>query len=411
MGKDYKATLNLPVTKFPMKADLVRREPEIRKKWDEEDLYGQIRRAGKGNKKKKYIVHDGPPYPTGDLHIGTGLNKTLKDLIVRYKTMRGYDSPFVPGWDCHGLPIEHRVMQSLTKGRDPKELDKLLEKARDESTKTGQLSTETKKMLASLLVPEEKAGAPEAHVADKPAIRRLCRHYAELYVNLQRAQFKALGVSGDWENPYLTTNAHYEAAVIDTFGKLVEGGYVYRSLKPIHWCIHCETALAEAELEYADKTSPSIFVNFRLTDSVSDLFKDAGAKEDVCVLIWTTTPWTIPANIAAAVHPDSHYAAVRYANPLNQKKVVSVMAQSLVEPVMEKLGVTDYKTLGTATGSELEGRKYNSPIRDVEGAIVAADYVSLKEGTGCVHTAPGHGQEDYQTGLKYKLPIFSPVDA
>ncbi|MEE9199957.1 MAG: isoleucine--tRNA ligase, partial [Candidatus Brocadiales bacterium] len=303
------------------------------------------------------------------------------------------------------------VMQSLTKGKDPKKLDKILEKAGDESRKTGQLGKETKKTLSSLLIPEEKAEAPEVHMADKPMIRRLCRHYAELYVNLQREQFKALGVSGDWENPYLTIDPRYEAAVIDTFGKLVEGGYVYRSLKPIHWCIHCETALAEAELEYADKTSPSIFVNFRLTDSVADLFKGVESGEDVGILIWTTTPWTIPANMATAVHTDSHYVAVRYTNPLSGKKVVSIMAQSLVEPVMEALGVTDYQALNSVPGKNLEGRKYNSPLRDEEGTIVTADYVSLKEGTGCVHTAPGHGQDDYQTGLKYDMPIFSPVDA
>ncbi|MFQ5863572.1 MAG: isoleucine--tRNA ligase [Candidatus Brocadiales bacterium] len=430
MTTDYKATLNLPVTKFPMKADLTRREPEIRKRWDAEDLYAQIRRARKG--KEKYIVHDGPPYPTGDLHIGTGLNKILKDLIVRYKTMRGYDAPFIPGWDCHGLPIEHRVMQSLTKGKDPQKLDELLEEARDESKNTGQLRAKTRKMLSSLLIPEEKAEAPEGR-ANKPTIRKLCRHYAELYVNLQKAQFKALGVSGDWDNPYLTLNHQYEAAVIDTFGKLVEGGYVYRSLKPIHWCTHCETALAEAELEYDEKTSPSIFVNFKLADDVTDLFKGIGPERDVHILIWTTTPWTIPANLAIAVHPESHYAAVRYTNPITQKKEVSIMAQSLVESVMEKLGINNsFEILGSALGRDLKERKYRHPLRYppglgatassmviqldalnlwMHGRIVTADYVSLKEGTGCVHTAPGHGQEDYQTGLKYKLPIFSPVDS
>ena len=408
MTTDYKATLNLPVTKFPMKADLVRREPEIRKKWEAENLYAQIRKAGRG--KKKYIVHDGPPYPTGDLHIGTGLNKILKDLIVRYKTMRGYDSPFVPGWDCHGLPIEHRVMQSLKGGRDPQQLDELLEEARNESKKTGKLRPQTRNMLSALLIPEEKAEAPEGH-AGKPMVRKLCRHYAELYVNLQREQFKALGVSGDWDNPYLTINPQYEAAIIDTFGKLVEGGYVYRSLKPIHWCMHCETALAEAELEYADKTSPSIFVNFKLSDDVADLFKDVSQKEDVYILIWTTTPWTIPANLAVAVHPDSHYAAARYTNPLSKKEVVSIMAQSLVESVMERLGVTEFQIFSTVLGKELEGRRYDHPLRDAQGSIVTAEYVSLKEGTGCVHTAPGHGQEDYLTGLKYGLPIFSPVDS
>ncbi len=413
MTTDYKSTLNLPVTNFPMKANLVKREPEIQGKWAAEDLYARIRKAGEG--KEKYILHDGPPYPTGDLHIGTGLNKTLKDLIVRYKTMRGYDSPYIPGWDCHGLPIEHRVMQSLAKGKDPQKLDQLLAEAREEFKKTGQLGKQTRKTLASLLVPEEKAEAPEAHLADKPMIRGLCRHYAELYVGLQREQFKSLGVSGDWDNPYLTINPRYEAAVIDIFGKLVEAGYVYRSLKPIHWCTHCETALAEAELEYADKTSPSIFVNFKLTGTVSDVFKDfcrdPNEEDDVGILVWTTTPWTIPANMAVAVHPESHYVAVRYTNPLNQKKTVSIMARGLVDSVMERLDIKDAKVIGSALGKDIEGKKYAYPLRDDQGTIVTANYVSLKEGTGCVHTAPGHGQDDYQTGLKYDLPVFSPVDA
>src|SRR3990167_1075235 len=363
MTTDYKATLNLPVTKFPMKADLVRREPEIRKKWEDENLYAQIRKAGRG--KKKYIVHDGPPYPTGDLHIGTGLNKILKDLIVRYHTMQGYDAPYVPGWDCHGLPIEHMVMQQLG------------EKARG---------------------------------MDKLEIRRRCREYALRFVKAQKEQFKALGVSGDWESPYLTLNPEYEAAILDLFTRLVEGGYVYRSLRPIHLCMSCQTALAEAELEYDEETSPSIFVNFKMVDDLSDLLP-IPKGETVYALIWTTTPWTIPANLAIALHPESRYSAIRYTNPITQRKEVALLAQSLVEAVVERVGIREYQNLGSIEGKALEGRRYQPPLRDHKGQLVLANYVSLSEGTGCVHTAPGHGLEDYLTGQRYDLPVFSPVDS
>lgn len=360
---DYKDTLNLPVTDFPMKADLATREPEIQKKWEELDLYGQIRKNRAGC--PRYILHDGPPYPTGDLHIGTGLNKILKDLIVKYQTMQGYDAPYIPGWDCHGLPIEHMVMQQLG------------EKARG---------------------------------MDKLEIRKQCREYALRFVKAQKAQFKALGVLGDWENPYLTLNHEYEAAVLDLFGRLVREGYVYRSLKPIHWCMRCQTALAEAELEYDEETSPSIFVNFKVIDDLSDLLP-LPKGEAVHVLIWTTTPWTIPANLAIALHPESRYSAIKYINPVTQRKEITLLAQSLVEAVMERVGVKEYKSLGSIEGRALEGRRYQHPLRDYKGVLVSADYVSLSEGTGCVHTAPGHGLEDYLTGLKYGLPIFSPVDS
>ncbi len=360
---DYKDTLNLPVTDFPMKADLSRREPEIQKKWEEIDLYDQIRKIKAGC--PKYILHDGPPYPTGDLHIGTGLNKILKDLIVRYHTMQGYDAPYVPGWDCHGLPIEHMVMQQL--GEKAKGMDKL-------------------------------------------EIRRRCREYALRFVKAQKEQFKALGVSGDWESPYLTLNPEYEAATLDLFARLVEGGYVYRSLRPIHWCMRCQTALAEAELEYDEETSPSIFVNFKMVDDLSDLLP-IPKGETVYALIWTTTPWTIPANLAIALHPESRYSAIRYTNPITQRKEVALLAQSLVEAVVERVGIREYQNLGSIEGKALEGRRYQHPLRDHKGQLVLANYVSLSEGTGCVHTAPGHGLEDYLTGQRYDLPVFSPVDS
>ncbi len=362
---EYKNTLNLPTTKFPMKADLLKKEPEIQKKWENDCLYGQIRTARAG--KEKYILHDGPPYPTGELHIGTGLNKILKDFIVRFHTMKGYDAPYVPGWDCHGLPIEHRVMQDV--GEERKNL-----------TKTD--------------------------------IRKKCKKYAEKFVKLQKTQFKSLGVMGDWDHPYLTFDPLYEAGIIEVFGKLVEKGYVYRSKKPVHWCPNelGQTTLAEAELDYREDTkSPSIYVNFKLTDEIVSLFKEASTV-GVSIMIWTTTPWTLPANVAIAVHPEHEYTAVRYLNPKTQKEEITILADKRAEAVMSQLGVQDYHCLGKVQGRLLEGRKYRHPFIDRVSAIVLADYVTLSDGTGCVHTAPGHGQEDYLTGIKYRLPMLSPVD-
>ena len=360
---DYKKTLNLPTTQFPMKADLLRKEPEIQKKWEKELLYDQIRKARAG--REKYILHDGPPYPTGELHIGTGLNKIIKDFIVRFHTMKGYDAPYVPGWDCHGLPIEHRVMQEI--GEEIKSLTKL-------------------------------------------EIRKKCKKYAEKFVKLQKTQFKALGVMGDWEHPYLTFTPEYEAGVIEVFGKLVEKGYIYRSQKPIHWCMQCQTALAEAELEYNNETSPSIYVNFKLSDTIQNLFQGADS-DNAYIMIWTTTPWTLPANLAIALHPEYEYAAVRYVNPKTQKKEITLLADKRAEIVMSTLGVREFERIGKVQGKSLEGLKYKHAFMDRSGSVVLADYVTLTDGTGCVHTAPGHGQEDFITGVKYRLPILSPVDA
>ncbi|MCP4268347.1 MAG: isoleucine--tRNA ligase [Candidatus Brocadiaceae bacterium] len=359
----YKDTINLPKTKFSMKGNLVQREPEFLKKWDKEDLYAQIRKL-RANA-DKFILHDGPPYPTGDLHIGTGLNKILKDIIVRFYTMKGCDAPYIPGWDCHGLPIEHRVLQEL---------------------------------------------GPKAKEMEKIDIRKKCKKYAEKFVKVQMKQFKALGVSGDWESAYLTFTPQYEAGIIEVFGKLVEKGYVYRSLKPIHWCMCCETALAEAELEHQDKTSPSIYVNFKLIEILKGVFPEI-QDEDVYMLIWTTTPWTLPANLAIAVHPEFQYTAIKYLNPKTQKKQVSILAENLVDSVMKLTGIESYERLGSVKGSSLECLKYQHTIMKREGSVVLANYVTLADGTGCVHTAPGHGQDDYQTGLKYGLPVVSPVDA
>jgi len=358
----YKETINLPKTKFRMKADLARLEPAMQKKWEELDLYGRMRSARGGA--PKYVLHDGPPYPTGDLHIGTGLNKILKDFFVRYRTMRGCDAPYVPGWDCHGLPIEWKVLQELGEDRDK---------------------------------------------LSKIEIRRRCRKYALRYVDVQREQFKSLGVSGDWDNPYLTIQPHYEAGVIEVLAEMVGKGFVCRDLKPIHWCCNCRTALAEAELEYHDVSGPSIYVNCPLTADAGELF-DVGPDDDVNILIWTTTPWTLPANQAVAVLPSATYAAVRYAHPMGGRPTVSILAEALVEQVMGVAGVGRFQRLGVVRGEQLVGLTYRHWFADRECPVVPAEYVTLSDGTGCVHTAPGHGQEDYMTGLKHGLEILSPVD-
>ena len=360
--KDYKQTLNLPKTSFSMKADLVNREPEFLKVWDKIDVYGKIRQLRKGA--KPFLLHDGPPYASGDIHIGTGLNKVLKDIVVRYMNMAGRDSPFVPGWDCHGLPIEHKVMTEL---------------------------------------------GPQAAGMEKTEIRRRCRNYALKYVERHKKQFRQLGGCGDWENPYLTLTPQYEAGVVDVFADLVKNGYVYKSLKPIHWCMTCGTALAEAELEYSDDDSPSIFVKFRLADTVRDLFPGV-ADLPVSIVIWTTTPWTLPANLAVAVHPSFEYAAVRYLDRHSGKNEVMIVAAELVESVAKAVGIESCEIVGKRKGGELAGRKYHHCLFDKLCPIVTAEYVALSD-TGCVHTAPGHGDEDYRTGMKYGLPIFSPVDA
>ena len=359
----YKETINLPKTKFSMKANLAQLEPAMQKRWEEMGLYAKLREARKGA--PKWVLHDGPPYPTGDLHIGTGLNKVLKDFLIRYRTMRGYDAPYVPGWDCHGLPVEWKVLQDLGEGR---------------------------KDMA------------------KSQVRARCRDYALRYVDAQREQFKSLGVSGDWDHPYLTLQHSYEAGVMEVLAQMVGRGFVYRDLKPIHWCYHCETALAEAELEYEDVTGPSIYVNFPLVSDVGGVF-GIGAREPVHMLVWTTTPWTLPANLAIAVRGDAAYAAVRYRHPKTGKAVISIMGDLLADDVMRLTGVNEYERLGTAKGSELAGLTYRHPFIDRQCPVVAAEHVSLEEGTGCVHTAPGHGLEDYIVGLKHGLEILSPVDA
>ncbi|MBM4124484.1 MAG: isoleucine--tRNA ligase [Nitrospira sp.] len=368
---DYKATLNLPRTDFPMKANLPQREPEMLAWWEQERLYARIQEAGKD--RPLYVLHDGPPYANGRIHIGHALNKILKDIIVKSKTMSGYRVPYVPGWDCHGLPIEHQVLKEL--GDKKKDLD-------------------------------------------SPAIRRLCRDYAEKYYKLQRDEFRRLGVLGDWDHPYLTMDPAYEAAILREFGKFVERGGVYKGLKPVLWCTVDQTALAEAEVEYEDHTSPSIYVKFPLVGPPNILGQSLGLSfpgdvTKVSVVIWTTTPWTLPANQGVCLHPDIDYAFVKVGTE------ALVIARQLVDGVAKACGLTGYEVLGSRKGSQgFEGLETKRPLTTGLSPILLGDFVTLEQGTGCVHIAPGHGQEDYVLVMQHnasatpgaRLEIVAPVD-
>ncbi len=351
---NYKSTLNLPKTAFSMKANLAKREPQILDRWKEVDLYQSI--LEKNQDKEHFILHDGPPYANGDIHLGTAMNKILKDIVVKHKSMAGYYSPFVPGWDCHGQPIEHEVEKKLGVKRE----------------KIGQI-----------------------------ALRENCRKYALKFVDRQSEQFKRLGVIGAWSNPYLTLDSSYEATNVDVFGKLWEKGLIYKGKKPIYWCYSCKTALAEAEIEYDDEESPSIFVKFPLKGKFAATDK---YPQNKYVLIWTTTPWTLPANVAIAVHPDFSYLAVRVGDE------IYVLAEDLLSTTFMEIGISKYEVLEKFKGSDLEGMVCQHPFQDSESVIVTADFVLLDQGTGCVHIAPGHGQDDYMIGLKYDLPQPMPVD-
>jgi isoleucyl-tRNA synthetase len=354
---DYKETLNLPKTDFPMKANLVKKEPEMIERWERQKLYDRIRQSSKG--RKRYTLHDGPPYANGHIHMGTAFNKILKDLIVKSRQMAGFDAPYVPGWDCHGLPIEHKV-----------------------DTELG----------------SRKIGMSQAEV------RQTCRKYAEKWIDIQRSEFKRLGVFGEWDNPYLTMAFPYEAVIVRELGRFYLNGSVYKSKKPIYWCISCKTALAEAEVEYEAHSSPSIFVKFPM---ISDLTKEVPALKGkmVFVVIWTTTPWTLPANLAIALHPDLDYVAVDTGNDQ-----VMILAKGLMDICMDTFGIRDYRVLAELDPHRLENLKARHPLYERESLIVLAPYVTLEAGTGCVHTAPGHGREDYETGLQYGLDVYSPVD-
>jgi isoleucyl-tRNA synthetase len=357
----YKDTLNLPKTAFDMKANLTVREPKMQVRWKEQGLYEQIRKARAGRERK--VLHDGPPYANGEIHMGHLLNKVLKDIVVRSLTMRGYDSPYVPGWDCHGLPIEHKVVKDL---------------------------------------------GSKAAALSQAEVRKLCHDEAMKWVGIQRDQFRRLGIDGDWEKPYLTLDPRYEAGIMDVLADLVAAGFVFRQLKPIHWDIHDRTALAEAELEYADVTSPTVFVNFPIASGLPDALASKGG--DWHTMIWTTTPWTLPANVAIAAHPDLDYAGIAYTDPESGKRVQTILAVDLVAKVTGLKGLTEIEEVARFKGRALDGVTYRHVFIPREGPIVLADYVSAEDGTGLVHTAPGHGAEDYQTGQKYGLPTLSPVD-
>jgi isoleucyl-tRNA synthetase len=353
---EIKNTLNLPKTSFTMKANLPQREPSMLAFWDRIDVYGKIRAARAGC--PIYVLHDGPPYANGAIHMGTAINKIVKDIIVKSRSMMGFDAPYLPGWDCHGLPIEIKVDQTL---------------------------------------------GPKKALMSKVEIRRECRKYAEKYIDVQRNGFKRLEVFGEWSDPYQTMSYGYEADIARAFGEFVGLGLVYKGLKPVHWCSSCGTALAEAEVEYEDHSSPSIYVAFPVISDLSDLHPGLSGG-DWSVLIWTTTPWTLPANLAIAFHPNFEYSAVR----VNGKGYI--VATELLKAVAEKCGWADMLEVARFQGKSLEYRKAHHPFIDRESLLVLADYVTLDAGTGCVHTAPGHGHEDYVTGVNYGLDVFCPVD-
>jgi isoleucyl-tRNA synthetase len=353
---DLKQTLNLMRTDFPMKANLPQTEPKILERWQKENVYASIRRAREG--RPMYVLHDGPPYANGDIHLGTAFNKILKDLVVKSKCMAGFDTPYVPGWDCHGLPIEFKVDNDL--------------------------------------------GSRKAQMT-VAQIRAECRKYAGKWVDVQRREFIRLGVFGRWEDPYLTMSPHYEAVIARAFVDFLDRGYVYKGLKPVHWCTKDRTALAEAEVEYENHSSPSIWVRFALTSDPAKIHA-ALAGRKVYGLIWTTTPWTIPSNMAIAFHPKYEYAAVDVAGD------VYIVAADLLEATAKACDWSGHKELARVPGAVFENAVFRHPFLDRDSRGILAGHVTLEQGTGLVHTAPGHGQEDYEIGRQYGINIYCPVN-
>ena len=349
-----------------MRGNLPQREPERLAQWEEEKLYEQLRQARRDA--PKFILHDGPPYANGNIHIGHAVNKVLKDIVVRSRSMLGFDAPFIPGWDCHGLPIELKVEEKFKKKKRKKE-----------------------------------------DISDSE-FRRECRDYARGQIDVQREEFKRLGVIGDWENPYVTMDYDFEANTVREIGRFLENGGLYKGAKPVHWCVSCATALAEAEVEYEDHTSHSIYVKFAAGEHLADI--DAALTGDVSVVIWTTTPWTIPANLAVSLGPDIEYAAIRISDAGDNANLkageILILAAELADDVLADIGATG-EAVTRLRGSALDKRKFRHPYLDQEAPILVGGHVTLEAGTGCVHTAPGHGQEDYEIGMQYGLKAFNPV--
>ena len=360
---DYKHTLNLPETEFPMRGNLAQREPKMLAKWTEENLYQQIREAKKG--RTPFILHDGPPYANGDIHIGHAVNKILKDIIVKSKTLSDFDAPYVPGWDCHGLPIE--------------------------------------------LMVEKKVGKPGKKVS-VAEFRQKCRDYAEKQINGQKADFIRLGILGEWDKPYKTMDFKSEANIIREFGLVVRSGHLEKGFKPVHWCTDCGSALAEAEVEYQDKNSPSIDVRFKVVDAdkLASCF-DAKAVGDVSVAIWTTTPWTLPANRAVSIHPTLEYSLVQVSGENTQECLV--IATDLVADCMQRFGFENFETIGVCKGQVLENLALHHAFYDFQVPLILGEHVTTESGTGCVHTAPGHGVDDFNVGKNYGLEVANPVGA
>jgi isoleucyl-tRNA synthetase len=356
---DYKDTLNLPSTGFPMKASLSHREPQRLKQWQDQELYARIRAACAG--KPKFILHDGPPYANGELHVGHAVNKILKDIVVKSKTLEGFDAPYVPGWDCHGLPIELNV--------------------------------------------EKKVGKP-GHKVSAKEFRNECREYAARQVDIQREGFQRMGVLGDWDNPYLTMDFDFEANIIRSLGEIVERGHLHKGFKPVHWCLDCASALAEAEVEYQDKSSPAIDVAYQAVDPQSALAafgSPAARPARVAVPIWTTTPWTLPASLAVSVHPELEYVLVLAGDE------ALIVAEALAAAVCARIGWSDYELAGSCKGASLEGLLLQHPFYQRQVPVILGEHVTTEAGTGAVHTAPGHGQDDFIVGQQYGLEVLNPV--
>ncbi|GAA4873959.1 isoleucine--tRNA ligase [Ferrimonas pelagia] len=361
---DYKTTLNLPETEFPMRGNLAKREPEMLKNWDEKALYKAIRASRQGA--KPFILHDGPPYANGDIHIGHSVNKIIKDIIIKAKTLSGFDAPYIPGWDCHGLPIELKV--------------------------------------------EKKVGKP-GHKVSAAEFRQKCREYAKTQVEGQKADFIRLGVLGEWDKPYLTMDFDTEANIIRSLAKIIDNGHLHKGAKPVHWCTDCGSALAEAEVEYEDKTSPAIDVRFKADDAklVADKFDCAEGHQGqgpISAVIWTTTPWTLPANRGIALHESVQYALVQVEGEQPERLI---LAADLVKDVMDRAGIEQFHNLGYCQGKALELQQFQHPFYDMLVPVVLGDHVTTESGTGCVHTAPGHGQEDFVVGNQYNLEVANPV--